>query len=106
MNDTADDGIAASQTPAPTRCGFVRADRRAQCRQVDADQCAGRSKVSIVSHKVQTHALAVRGIALEGPTQIILVEHARHLRAQAAAGKGDGPARPGAGRATPTPSCC
>ncbi|WAC26483.1 GTPase Era [Ancylobacter sp. SL191] len=74
MNDTADDGIAASQTPAPTRCGFVALIGAPNAGKSTLTNALVGSKVSIVSHKVQTTRSLVRGIALEGPTQIILVD--------------------------------
>ena len=101
MNDTPepqDDIVSAFfGTPAPpapsegeTRCGLRRADRRAQCRQVDAHQRASSAtKVSIVSHKVQTtrdhrarHPHDRRPGRGEGhPNAGDLRGHARHLPA-------------------------
>ncbi len=43
------------------------------------------SKVTIVSRKVQTTRALIRGIVIEGASQIILVDTPGHLRAQAQA---------------------
>ncbi len=51
-----------------------RGDRRAQRRQVDAGQPLVGSKVSIVTQKVQTTRFPVRGVAMEGEAQIVLVD--------------------------------
>jgi hypothetical protein len=48
------------------------------------------SKVTIVSHKVQTTRALVRGIAVEGKRSAHLRRHARYLRAQAPAGSRHG----------------
>jgi GTP-binding protein Era len=59
---------------APTRCGFVA---------LIGEPNAGKStllnrmvgqKVSIVTHKVQTTRARIRGVALEGPAQIVFVD--------------------------------
>ncbi|MFM8748178.1 MAG: GTPase Era [Aestuariivirga sp.] len=58
----------------PTRCGFcaiIGAPNAGKSTLVN--QLAG-SKVSIVSHKVQTTRARIRAIALEGNTQIVLVD--------------------------------
>jgi GTP-binding protein Era len=61
-------------TDAPTRCGFVA---------LLGEPNAGKStllnrmvggKVSIVTHKVQTTRTRIRGVALEGATQIVFVD--------------------------------
>jgi GTP-binding protein Era len=59
---------------APTRCGFVA---------LIGEPNAGKStllnrmvgmKISIVTHKVQTTRARVRGVALEGPAQLVFVD--------------------------------
>ena len=58
----------------PTRCGFcaiIGAPNAGKSTLVN--QLAG-SKVSIVSHKVQTTRARIRAIAMEGNTQIVLVD--------------------------------
>lgn len=58
----------------PTRCGFVALLGAPNAgKSTLTNQLVG-SKVSIVSHKVQTTRAIVRGIALEGASQIILVD--------------------------------
>ncbi len=58
----------------PTRCGFVALLGAPNAgKSTLTNQLVG-SKVSIVSHKVQTTRAIVRGIALEGAAQIILVD--------------------------------
>jgi GTP-binding protein Era len=59
---------------APTRCGFcaiIGAPNAGKSTLVN--QLAG-SKVSIVSHKVQTTRARIRAIAIEGASQIVLVD--------------------------------
>ena len=52
-----------------------RADRRAQCRQIDADQRAGRHQGRrSSSRKVQTTRALMRGIAIEGDAQLVFVD--------------------------------
>lgn len=61
-------------SPEPTRCGFcaiIGAPNAGKSTLVN--QLAG-SKVSIVSHKVQTTRARIRAIAMEGNTQIVLVD--------------------------------
>ncbi|MGU3493909.1 GTPase Era [Xanthobacteraceae bacterium A53D] len=58
----------------PTRCGFVALLGAPNAgKSTLTNQLVG-SKVSIVSHKVQTTRAIVRGIALDGAAQIILVD--------------------------------
>ena len=58
----------------PTRCGFVALLGAPNAgKSTLTNQLVG-TKVSIVSHKVQTTRAIVRGIALEGAAQIILVD--------------------------------
>ncbi len=60
-----------ARTNALRLCG---ARRRAERRQVDAAQQLVGAKVSIVSRKAQTTRALVRGIAIDGAAQIILVD--------------------------------
>jgi ribonuclease-3 len=89
-----------SQIPNPRR--LRRHHRRAQCGQVDPGQPAGGSKVSIVTQKVQTTRFPVRGIAIQGDAQIVLVDTPGIFTAAPPSGPGHGSPRPGAGRRTPT----
>jgi len=64
-------GSAAS---APTRAGFVALIGAPNAgKSTLLNQLVG-SKVSIVTHKVQTTRALVRGIAIEGPSQVIFVD--------------------------------
>lgn len=57
-----------------TRCGFVALIGAPNAGKSTLTNALVGTKVSIVSHKVQTTRALVRGIALEGTTQIILVD--------------------------------
>lgn len=59
---------------APTHCGFVALLGAPNAgKSTLVNQLVG-AKVSIVTHKVQTTRTRIRGIALEGDTQIVLVD--------------------------------
>ena len=76
---------ATSRRRPTTALRLHRRHRRAQRRQVDAGQRAGRRQGVDRLHKVQTTRVPVRGIAIEGDEPARLHRHARHLRAAAAA---------------------
>ncbi len=59
---------------APTRCGFVAIIGAPNAGKSTLVNCLVGTKVSIVSHKVQTTRARLRGIAIEGNTQIVLVD--------------------------------
>ncbi|HSI39616.1 MAG TPA: GTPase Era [Xanthobacteraceae bacterium] len=59
---------------APTRCGFIALIGAPNAGKSTLTNALVGTKVSIVSHKVQTTRSLVRGIALEGPSQIVLVD--------------------------------
>ncbi|MBS7537408.1 GTPase Era [Ancylobacter lacus] len=72
-----DPSPAAEPAGAPdevTRCGFVALIGAPNAGKSTLTNALVGSKVSIVSHKVQTTRSLVRGIALEGATQIVLVD--------------------------------
>ena len=61
-------------TPAPLRCGFVALIGEPNAgKSTLLNQMVG-AKVAIVTHKVQTTRARLRGIAIEGGTQIIFVD--------------------------------
>ena len=57
-----------------TRCGFIALIGAPNAGKSTLINALVRSKVSIVSHKVQTTRMPVRGIAMAGETQIIFVD--------------------------------
>ncbi|MFK8251317.1 GTPase Era [Ancylobacter terrae] len=67
------DSTAHNETSA-TRCGFVALIGAPNAGKSTLTNALVGTKVSIVSHKVQTTRSLVRGIAIEGATQIILVD--------------------------------
>jgi GTP-binding protein Era len=61
-------------TPAPTRCGFVALIGAPNVGKSTLVNALVGSKVTIVSKKVQTTRALIRGIVVEGASQIILVD--------------------------------
>ncbi|MCB4770171.1 GTPase Era [Ancylobacter sp. Lp-2] len=77
MNDTDAGPGATPEAAGPdaaTRCGFVALIGAPNAGKSTLTNALVGTKVSIVSHKVQTTRALVRGIALEGTTQIVLVD--------------------------------
>jgi GTPase len=68
------DQDAARVPPAETRCGFVALIGAPNVGKSTLVNALVGSKVTIVSRKVQTTRALVRGIVVEGHTQIILVD--------------------------------
>lgn len=68
---TEDDNIAET---SQTRCGFVAVVGAPNAGKSTLVNAAVGSKVSIVTHKVQTTRARVRGIALHGATQMVFVD--------------------------------
>jgi GTP-binding protein Era len=64
----------AQDVGADTRCGFVALIGAPNAGKSTLTNALVGTKVSIVSHKVQTTRSLVRGIAIEGKTQIVLVD--------------------------------
>ncbi|MDE1567121.1 GTPase Era [Aquabacter sediminis] len=60
--------------PEPTRCGFVALLGAPNAGKSTLTNALVGTKVSIVSHKVQTTRAIVRGILLDGAAQVILVD--------------------------------
>jgi GTP-binding protein Era len=72
MSDSPQDD--ASGTSGETRCGFVAVIGAPNAgKSTLVNQMVG-AKVSIVSHKVQTTRVPVRGIAVEGASQIVFID--------------------------------
>ncbi len=66
--------VAHETSGAPTRCGFVAIIGAPNAgKSTLVNQLVG-AKVSIVSRKVQTTRMMIRGIAVAGGTQIVLVD--------------------------------
>ena len=67
---------AASQATAtgPTRCGFVAIIGATNAGKSTLVNAMVGAKVSIVSHKVQTTRMQIRGLVFEGSAQIVLVD--------------------------------
>lgn len=63
-----------TDTPSAPRCGFVAVLGAPNAGKSTLVNAAVGSKVSIVTHKVQTTRARVRGIALHGPAQIVFVD--------------------------------
>lgn len=63
-----------SADKSPTRAGFAAVIGAPNAGKSTLVNALVGEKVSIVTHKVQTTRFAVRGVALEGPVQIVLVD--------------------------------
>lgn len=73
-NEHANDNRAKTAEPGITRCGFVAIIGAPNAgKSTLLNQLVG-SKVAIVTHKVQTTRTRIRGIAMEGNTQIVFVD--------------------------------
>ncbi|MBO6729470.1 MAG: GTPase Era [Maricaulis sp.] len=58
----------------PLRCGFVAVVGSPNAGKSTLVNALVGEKVTIVTHKVQTTRFAVRGVAIDGPSQIVLVD--------------------------------
>jgi GTP-binding protein Era len=65
---------APDETSVPTRCGYVALIGAPNAGKSTLVNALVGAKVSIVSRKVQTTRAVMRGIALEGATQIVFVD--------------------------------
>src|ERR1700730_2463034 len=65
----------SDETPAPeTRCGFIAIIGAPNVGKSTLVNTLVGTKVSIVSHKVQTTRMPIRGIAIEGPSQLVFID--------------------------------
>jgi GTP-binding protein Era len=65
---------AGQQAPVETRCGFIAVIGAPNAGKSTLVNTLVGSKVSIVSHKVQTTRTPVRGIAIEGNSQLVFID--------------------------------
>jgi len=69
-----DDTATPTQADTPTRAGFVALIGEPNAGKSTLTNRMVGAKVSIVTHKVQTTRARIRGVAIEGPAQIVLVD--------------------------------
>jgi GTPase len=62
------------ETSGETRCGFIALIGAPNAGKSTLINALVQSKVSIVSHKVQTTRMPVRGIAIEGASQLVFID--------------------------------
>ena len=98
--------MADGKPASDTRCGFVALIGAPNAGKSTLLNALVGSKVTIVSHKVQTTRALIRGIALEGQSQLIFVDTPGIFAPQAAARPRHGDDAPGAGRTRPIWSAC
>ena len=73
MSEDAETPVAGGNE-TPTRCGFIAVIGAPNAgKSTLVNQMVG-AKVSIVSHKVQTTRVPVRGIAIEGKSQLVFID--------------------------------
>ena len=65
---------APANKPVDTRCGFIAILGATNAGKSTLVNALVGAKVSIVSHKVQTTRVPVRGIALEGKSQLVFID--------------------------------
>ncbi len=68
------DDPVESAPPAATRCGFVAIIGAPNAGKTTLVNALVGTKVSIVSHKVQTTRVPIRGIAIDGVSQIVFID--------------------------------
>ncbi len=67
-------GVGRTSGEQPTRCGFVAVIGEPNVGKSTLVNALVGAKVSIVTHKVQTTRFRIRGIAIEGASQIVFVD--------------------------------
>lgn len=70
----AEPAAAPDAAAGPTRCGFIAVIGAPNAGKSTLVNALVGAKVSIVSHKVQTTRVALRGIALAGPSQLVFID--------------------------------
>lgn len=68
------EAAAAAPAAGPTRCGFIAVIGAPNAGKSTLVNALVGAKVSIVSHKVQTTRVALRGIALAGASQLVFID--------------------------------
>src|SRR5882724_11342531 len=63
-----------AQDAAETRCGFIAVIGVPNAGKSTLVNALVGTKVSIVSHKVQTTRMPIRGIAIEGASQLVFID--------------------------------
>jgi GTP-binding protein Era len=63
-----------NETPSHLRCGFIAVIGAPNAGKSTLVNALVGSKVSIVSHKVQTTRVPIRGIAIEGDSQLVFID--------------------------------
>jgi len=63
-----------NETPSQRRCGFIAVIGAPNAGKSTLVNALVGSKVSIVSHKVQTTRVPIRGIAIEGDSQLVFID--------------------------------
>ena len=63
-----------NETPSHRRCGFIAVIGAPNAGKSTLVNALVGSKVSIVSHKVQTTRVPIRGIAIEGDSQLVFID--------------------------------
>ena len=88
-----------------TRCGFIAVIGAPNAGKSTLVNALVGAKVAIVSRKVQTTRTPLRGIAIEGASQLVFIDTPGIFRAAPPPRPGDGGCGLGRGAATPT-RCC
>ena len=74
MTEPNQDADAAADTANDQRCGFIAVIGAPNAGKSTLVNALVGAKVSIVTHKVQTTRVPVRGIAIEGESQLVFID--------------------------------